>query len=480
MVLKKCQIFTPKEYVVKLLDLIGYFGNEILNKNILENSCGEGNILIEIVDRYINEAMNIGLSNSQIKKGLENNILGFEIDTSILNKCILNLNKKAAEYSITGVQWNISSKDYLKTTMEQRFDYIVGNPPYIMYQDIEFEDRVYLKKFFSSCAHGKFDYCYPFIEKGYTELNKYSGKMIYLIPNSIFKNTFGQNLRDIMIQPLVSIHDYKITNVFKNAITSSAIILLDNNYKETYFNYYDTDFSKVVQLDKKKMINKKWFFSDLPVTLGKIKFSDHFDVGNSVATLLNKSFVIKNYELLKNTDLISVGSFKLERNILKPAGSPRALAKNIKELIIFPYYYKDKKLVKYTEDEFKIKYPYAYMYLEQFKEMLENRNSDKSASWFEYGRSQALSHLNQPKILVSSVMTNKVSAYKLDSNVIPYSGFYITVKNNSMLNLDTAKNILESSEFYEYLINHGINANGKSIRFSVNDIKNYTIDKHLI
>ena len=69
----KCQIFTPTNYVKELLDSVGYHKN-IVNKTILENSCGDGNILVEIVNRYIEEAIELKFSNKKIKKGLENNI----------------------------------------------------------------------------------------------------------------------------------------------------------------------------------------------------------------------------------------------------------------------------------------------------------------------------------------------------------------------------------------------------------------------
>lgn len=66
---KKCQIFTPDGYVKKLLDCIQYCEN-IYDKNILENSCGDGNILAVIVERYIDDAKAHGLSNQQILSGL--------------------------------------------------------------------------------------------------------------------------------------------------------------------------------------------------------------------------------------------------------------------------------------------------------------------------------------------------------------------------------------------------------------------------
>lgn len=45
---KKCQIFTPENYVIELLDSVGYTEN-LYGKKILENSCGDGNILAIIV-----------------------------------------------------------------------------------------------------------------------------------------------------------------------------------------------------------------------------------------------------------------------------------------------------------------------------------------------------------------------------------------------------------------------------------------------
>ena len=43
-----CQVQTPKEYVIDMLDYVGY-ENHLYGKRVLENSCGEGNILCEIV-----------------------------------------------------------------------------------------------------------------------------------------------------------------------------------------------------------------------------------------------------------------------------------------------------------------------------------------------------------------------------------------------------------------------------------------------
>ena len=42
-----CQIPTPQAYVRQMLDYIDY-SEDLYGKRVLENSCGEGNILLEV------------------------------------------------------------------------------------------------------------------------------------------------------------------------------------------------------------------------------------------------------------------------------------------------------------------------------------------------------------------------------------------------------------------------------------------------
>lgn len=53
---KKCQVFTPENYVRELLDSVGYT-EHLYGRKILENSCGDGNILVAVVQRYIDDCV---------------------------------------------------------------------------------------------------------------------------------------------------------------------------------------------------------------------------------------------------------------------------------------------------------------------------------------------------------------------------------------------------------------------------------------
>ena len=222
---KKCQVFTPKDYVKKLLDSVGYINN-LYGKKILENSCGNGNILIEIVQRYINDSRALNKSNVEIEDGLEKDIFGIEIDYEQYTECINNLNELLNKNGLNLINWNITNKDYLKWDIEKKFDFIVGNPPYINYTEIKKDELLYLKTNFKSCKKGKFDYCYAFIEKSITNLSE-NGKMSYLIPSSIFKTVFGFNLRELIKPFTKKIIDYSLKKIFNKALIKSAIIILD-------------------------------------------------------------------------------------------------------------------------------------------------------------------------------------------------------------------------------------------------------------
>ncbi|NOW93122.1 tRNA1(Val) A37 N6-methylase TrmN6 [Clostridium beijerinckii] len=465
---KKCQVFTPSSNVIELLDRVGYVEN-LYGRKVLENSCGNGNILIIIVKRYIEDCLKNNISNENIKLGLESDIYGAEIDQIHYLTCIKNLDIVANQYSIYNVSWNIYNVDILKNELTLKFDYVIGNPPYITYRDLENETRKFIREKYEVCYEGKFDYCYAFIEESLRCLNE-NGKLAYLIPNSIFKNVFARKLRNYILPTICKIYDYTTSKLFNGAITSSAIIICDKGNKTSHIEYCDVINNKTYYIHK-STLEEKWIFhkKDIDYKNKTLKFGDYFNASASVATLSNNVFVIKEYEDLN--EYISTNGFKIEKTILKNAASPKGRAYRIKEKIIYPYYYKKNELKRYSEEEILSRFPQTLIYLQNHLNKLEKRDSENSVKWYEYGRSQALVHLNQAKLLTSTVVTNKVKIYKLTKNDIPYSGIYITAKKD--IPLDYAKIILESSDFLDYVKRIGINASGNSIRITVKDINNY-------
>lgn len=461
----RCQQFTPENISNYMLNIMGY-NEDLFGKKILENSCGEGNILKLVVDRYILDCKRNGYTDTKIKNGLENDIYGAEIIEETYKNCIENLDKVAEKYGIKNVSWKIFNKDVLENPINIKFDYVVGNPPYISYKNLEKKVRTFIKREFETCKDGKPDYCYAFIENAINAL-KDDGKMVYLIPNSIFKNVFAKKLRKMILEHLIKIFDYPNQKLFDNALTSSAIMVLQKNSNLEQFKYKNITKDITYNINK-NILTDKWMFQEDNVSQNeeKVFFGDFFKAAITIATQRNKVFVI---------DSEKHSRLNLEQEVLRTAISPRNMNCKKKEFIIFPYKLIQNSVKKFDEKELKQQYPNTYKYLLQNKNELNKRNADKSAQWFEYGRSQAIQNMNQKKLLISTVVTNKVNVYSIGRKEIPYSGIYVIAEAN--YELEAARIILESKEFFNYVMQIGTPASGKSVRITADDINKFQFFK---
>lgn len=467
---EKCQIFTPDDIVKNMLDHVGYV-DSLYGKTILENSCGNGQFLKEIVKRYINDCKKKGLSRTKIRNGLGRDIFGIELDPSLHQECIQALNSITDSFGLKRVRWQIKQADALREPYSRTFDFVVGNPPYVSYWDLEKSEREYIEKKYTVCQYGVWDYSYAFLQDGFNHLNS-AGKMAYIIPNSIFKTKSGRDIRSLLQPYLTEVLDFTTTNVFEKVLTSPAIVIIDRSPKSGRVIYKALSPTQEITVDR-KALNDEWLFGcqeQAPEL--QHKFGDYFRVATSIATQCNSVYVLVDYS--DDGEYLICEGKKIEKSVVRKAASPKGKAKNTVEYIIFPYYYSNGNLEHYDEAVFKKKFPFAYAYLESQKGKLDKRDADKKAKWFEFGRSQALTHINQNKLLISTVITGKVRVYPLDADDVPYSGIFVTVRDRpDKLSLTKAMAILNSPEFLEYLQPRGINARGKSIRITTENIANY-------
>lgn len=476
---KNDQIFTPNKYVEDMLDRIGYMEN-LVGKTVLENSCGQGNILVPVVNRYIDDAKRQGLTKKQIAKGLSENIMGFETDLDHLKKCLENLESASSAKGIENVRWNILNQDFLAYNLiDIKASFIIGNPPYITYHDMSEDERKYLKDHYKVCKKGRFDYCYAFIEASIIALRP-GGKMIYLIPFSIFRNRYARILREFIVDGITGVVDLSGENVFQGITCSAAFLVYEkgNFTDKIFYEENRTGIKKVIKKSRLCKNNKNWIFQK--IVDGEEQFGNYFNVHNSVATLLNEAFLIRPTK--EDKYFFYVDGQKIEKKVcLKAISTKNEKKKNAEQqYIIFPYKIENKKIGKYTEKDFNQLYPYACQYLRYFIEKLKCRKSDKNALWFEYGRSQALNELWNEKLVLPMVITRQAKVYWADECTIPYAGYFITKKEESCYTLDDAARILQSTGFYRYVKMVGTPTTETSYRISVDDIKQYRFSEESV
>lgn len=470
---KTCKVPTPIEMVSHMLDKIGYTLN-LYGQKVLENSCGEGNFLCEIVRRYIADAKQQKMTDVKIREGLERDIHGIEKEESILKKCLVNLDVAAGEFGIRNVNWNIRQGDALALELEPIYQYVVGNPPYITYYNLNLKERTQIKQKFETCVVGKADYYYAFTEAAIRSMAA-DGKMIYLIPNNFFKNRYSDDLRKYILPYLVEVEDYTTEKLFGEYLTSSAVIFCKKGIQNKTFQYSDVQNNRSMQVPKADLQGKWFFFTEREQLRTPRKMGDCFQISAPVATLLNEAYVIKDVRKNSNGDF-EVNGVVLEHEVIRPAASPKSKQRQETQYIIFPYWYDENGcLMRYEQAEFKQRFPGVCTYLERYSEKLQNRKCDQNSKWYEYGRSQALAHIDQPKLLLSTLITNQVRYYRLEKEVVPYSGMYVVPKEG--YTLQQAERILESADFFAYIKDIGINASGNSYRISPRDVCDYMFEE---
>lgn len=193
------QVYTPQWIVCEILDLVGYNDKNILEKYIIEPSCGNGAFLTEIVKRYIKIARENKIEDERIISDITTYIVGVEVDAEEYNKCISKLNNIIkTEFQTEEIDWqiyNLNTLDFYKEYIS-KFDFIVGNPPYIRIHNLDLETREILKKDFLF-SKGTIDIYLSFFGMGLKML-KNSGLMGFITPNSYLHNSSYKIFREYL------------------------------------------------------------------------------------------------------------------------------------------------------------------------------------------------------------------------------------------------------------------------------------------
>lgn len=407
--------FTP-DYI------IDFIINEVQpqeNHKNLDPSCGCGAFLVGLTDYYKKTF------NKPIKKIIQENIYGSDILEYNIHRAKLILTIYALQNGeqLADSDFNLYHQDSLKANWEHQFDNIVGNPPYVKFQDLTDENRSYLAKHWTTVEGGTFNLYFAFFELGY-KLLKPTGKLGYITPNNYFTSLAGEAIRKYFqdkkcVSRIIDFSHKKVFDAqtytaltFLNKQQNEAIIFdrIKDGYSPEEFlpnangspNYIkDLNFKKWRLLKTDEQQNIKTI-ETIGKPIGKL-----FDICVGIATLKDEIFFIdgtktKNGCYLKTTDN---GTFEIEKGAVKPVYKisdfkTQEEAEQNTRKIIFPYIIKKGIATAIPENDFKNKFPKCYAYLLTEKENLLARDKGKVNfdPFFVWGRTQGLTRTGK-KIL---------------------------------------------------------------------------------
>ena len=497
--------FTP-DYI------IDFIINEIqpkVNETNLDPSCGCGAFLVGLTDYYKRTY------NKSIKKIVNENIFGSDILEYNIHrtKLILTIFALQNGEQLKESDFNLYHQDSLRTTWKMSFDNIVGNPPYVKFQDLTDENRNHLAKHFTTVEGGTFNLYFAFFELGY-KLIKATGKLGYITPNNYFTSLAGEALRKYFQRQkcVTRIIDFSHKKVF-DAQTYTAITFLSKQQNEaiTYDRIKDQQTPETFVTNANGSPNylenlnvKKWRLLKTDEqqniktieTIGK-PIGKLFDICVGIATLKDDIFFIdgnnkKNGCYIKTT---YNGTFEIEKEVVKPVykisdfRTQEEVEHNTRK-IICPYYIKKGVAISIPENEFKKKFPKCYTYFLSEKENLLARDKGKVTfePFFVWGRTQGLTRTGKkilnptfsqhPRFLLveeeEGFFTNGYGLYFREQE---NNGLFSELINpiTKLENIDVVQKILNSYVMDYYVSKTSVSIEGGYPCYQKNFIEKFTI-----
>lgn len=203
-------VFTKPEIVRLILDLAGYTAKaqRLSQRLILEPSCGDGAFLTLVIERLLeSERVHQGIIDWSASE------LGLAIRACDLNSGFVALARQstrealcaagcpAARATALAEQWIVHA-DFLLTNWNERFDFVVGNPPYVRIEELPPVVLQRYRELYSTCTD-RADLYVAFFEKGLRLLAP-AGCLAFICANRFAKNLYGRRLRELIA------HEYRV------------------------------------------------------------------------------------------------------------------------------------------------------------------------------------------------------------------------------------------------------------------------------
>lgn len=477
------QVYTPFHIVDKILKHCGFYEADLAGKSILDPACGDGRFLVPIAAYIIRNT-----PSEQLIDRLQQ-LHGWDIDNIALDTCRENLNALVKPLHLN-VEWRLTKCDALKQhRSKQKFDAIVGNPPYIRIQHLPERQRKYIQKHYSFCSTGSTDAYLAFFQLA-SKLLAPDGICGFITPNSYFISESGRPLRNFFRenQNLLHIANYGAISVFGAASTYAAITIFGTHPQNSFCfqQCLNSDFEySGREIGYSEMHrNKPWLLSvqaqqpEIGVRLGDI-----CKISVGLTTLADGCYLFtivseKNglvYAKNKN------GLFThLEKELLKPVikGSKLKDASDpVTEYILFPYQKDDADKQRIIPEEtLKTKYPQTYSYLLKVKSELDRRDNGKpnAVAWYAFGRAQGLDSAFGKKIIFSPMNREPNFILYEDPDVTVYSGYFIKYDGDYKALLGE----LNSKRMADFVAVAGRDFQGGYKGYNKKVIENFTITNH--
>ncbi len=455
-----------KKTTQDLTDKLNEYRNWLLQLTICDPACGSGAFLNQALDflitehRYIDELQGKLFGDALVLSDvegsiLENNLFGVDINeesveiaklslwlrTAQPNRKLNDLNRNIKcgnslidDVAVAGDKAFNWRKEFSPVFEKGGFDVIIGNPPYVRVQNLNYQTIDFYKNNYKVC-HQRVDLYLLFFEKSYSLLKK-EGLLSFINPTMFVNSDYGVGLRKFIKNTgLVEIIDFGDLSIFEDAITYTGIFTLRYSVQSSFGYIKVNNIAEVISslqngerqvLDIEGLSDDGWTFSSKNELqfLGKlnkgIKISDIAEINSGCFTGLDEAFFVSD-EIIQKHNLENELIFPV---IMGKEPKRYCLNKPIKKSI-YPYKNVEGKTELIDENEFSTRFPNIYKYLLQFKPLLLQRKDSRKSfeemgrPWYSYTRKGLIDIFEKNKILVGYIVND--NTYCLDNKKYMFS-----------------------------------------------------------
>lgn len=277
------EFYTPTSVVNFILDDLDYTPEKpIENKTVLDPATGSGTFLVQMANRLVKRLENKGTADSDPIQALETvqeNLHGLDLNPFAVNIAQINLvfqvvdlykdakeedpdytidnfkiyqtdslkrgidSKISGWHSDTVIQQYQRDKERADSIKQDKYDIVVGNPPYVYYNNIPKGQRETYNEAFENVAHAQYDILILFIYSVKDWL-KEGGRVGYITSNKFTNAGYAKELRRrlpryVYVEQFV---DFADTNVFEDAVNYPCVFTMQRKTEEEEANTEEYEF----------------------------------------------------------------------------------------------------------------------------------------------------------------------------------------------------------------------------------------------
>lgn len=459
----------------RLLDQLQQYRKWLLEITILDPACGSGAFLNAALQFLMAEhkrldEMETKVTGSSIEfqsvenSILENNLYGVDINEesvgiaqlalwlrtakphrklNSLNQNIKCGNSLISDPAIAGDKAFDWQKEFPKVFEKGGFDVVIGNPPYVRVQQLDYGTIDFLKANYKT-ALKRIDMSLCFIEKS-KQLIKNNGIASFITSNQFLTTEYGQAMRKFLLEDyfLTRCVDFGDLKIFEDALTYVSIFSFTNkpqhsfeycrvkDMKEAESGQYD-NFQKI---EISELSDNNWNLQNF--SMNKI-FSRVFQNDKTIEEFGNAWYgIVTGADSVFIFEKEDYNNSSIEKDLFLPLlraqSCGRYYCEKAEKYVLYPYRYEDGDTILLSQDELESNYPNGWKYLLEHRKELEGRKDSRST--FE-GREDwyCLTRFGQKRIFSRDkiVTPGEVKEHKfcIDKSKAGYSGarvFGITI-----------------------------------------------------